>query len=43
MTREIEKMILRKLDEKDAKGMLEWMKDTEINKNFRFSIDNKNL
>ena len=36
-------MRLRKLEERDAEGMLEWMKDPEINKNFRFSTDNKNL
>lgn len=34
---------LRKLEEKDAEGMLEWMKDPEINKNFRFPSDNRNL
>lgn len=31
---------LRKLEEKDAKGMLEWMQDTEIQKKFRFAIEN---
>ena len=30
-------MRLRKLEEKDAEGMLEWMHDPEIQKNFRFS------
>ena len=30
---------LRKLEEKDAKGMLEWMQDTEIQKRFRFAIE----
>lgn len=36
-------MRLRKLEERDAEGMLEWMEDPEINKNFRFSTENKNL
>ena len=35
--------MLRKLDEKDAEGMLEWMKDPEINKNFRFSPNIKDI
>ncbi len=30
---------LRKLEEKDAKGMLEWMQDTEIQKRFRSAIE----
>ena len=34
---------LRKLEEKDAEGMLEWMKDPDINKSFRFSTNNKDL
>ena len=36
-------MRLRKLEERDAEGMLEWMKDPEINKNFRFSTNDNNL
>lgn len=31
---------LRKLEEKDAEGMMEWMQDAEIRKNFRFCIEN---
>ncbi len=34
-------MTLRKLEEKDADGMLEWMCDPEIQKNFRFIAENK--
>lgn len=34
-------MSLRKLKEEDAEGMLEWMDDPEIQKNFRFSIEPK--
>ena len=34
-------MILRKLAEKDADGMLEWMKDEDIQKNFRFKASDK--
>lgn len=34
-------MILRKLEEKDADGMLEWMKDEEIQKSFRFNTTGK--
>lgn len=34
-------MILRKLEEKDADGMLEWMQDKDIQKNFRFDAANK--
>lgn len=30
---------LRKLEEKDAEGMLEWMQDAEIRKRFRFCIE----
>lgn len=33
-------MKLRKLMDSDAKGMLEWMEDPEINSNFRFSAEN---
>lgn len=29
---------LRRLEEKDAQGMLEWMQDTEIQKRFLFSV-----
>jgi len=36
-------MYLRKLEIKDAEGMLEWMHDVEIQKNFRFNTDNKTL
>ena len=31
-------MKLRKLEEKDADGMLEWMQDPEIQRSFRFSM-----
>ncbi len=34
---------LRKLEEKDAEGMLEWMYDPEIQKRFRFNADGKDL
>lgn len=34
-------MRLRQLQEKDADGMLEWMQDAEIQRNFRFRTDNK--
>lgn len=34
-------MVLRKLEEKDADGMLEWMKDEDIQKSFRFDTANK--
>lgn len=34
-------MHLRELKEKDAEGMLEWMHDPDIQKNFRFTINNK--
>lgn len=36
-------MILRELKEKDAEGMLEWMHDPEIQKNFRFSVLDKTM
>lgn len=36
-------MLLRQLKEKDAEGMLEWMHDPEIQKNFRFETDNRKL
>lgn len=32
---------LRRLNEKDADGMMEWMYDAEIQKNFRFEAENK--
>lgn len=32
---------LRKLEEKDAEGMLEWMHDADIQKNFRLDGSNK--
>lgn len=32
-------MKLRELEEKDADGMLEWMHDPEIQKGFRFSVE----
>lgn len=34
-------MRLRPLEAKDAGGMLEWMRDPDIQKNFRFSTQNK--
>jgi len=34
-------MKLRKLEEKDAEGMLEWMRDPEIQKRFRFEAGKK--
>lgn len=34
-------MRLRKLEEKDAEGMLEWMNDPEVQKGFRFSTDRR--
>lgn len=34
-------MRLRKLEEKDADGMLEWIQDPETQKRFRFSIEGK--
>ena len=36
-------MNLRKLELKDAIGMLEWMHDAEIQKCFRFNTEDKNL
>ena len=33
------KMKLRRLEEKDADGMLEWMQDPEIQKRFRFNAE----
>lgn len=36
-------MILRELKEKDAEGMMEWMHDPEIQKNFRFSVLDKTM
>lgn len=36
MIDEKEKIVLRKLKEKDAVGMLEWMHDADIQRNFRF-------
>ena len=35
-------MKLRKLEEKDADGMLEWMRDPEMQKGFRFNAEEKN-
>lgn len=35
-------MKLRKLEEKDADGMLEWMQDPEMQKGFRFNAEEKN-
>ena len=37
-----EKMRLRKLQSKDAKGMLEWMKEPTINQYFRFDSSSVN-
>ena len=34
-------MRLRKLQNKDAEGMLEWMNDPEIQKNFRFPMETR--
>lgn len=34
-------MKLRKLERKDAEGMLEWMRDSEIQKAFRFQAEKK--
>ena len=36
-------MRLRKLEEKDAEGMLEWMQDPEIQKGFRFNAGQKDM
>ena len=36
-------MRLRRLQEKDAPGMLEWMQDKDIQKCFRFSTQEKTL
>lgn len=36
-------MVLRGLKEDDAVGMLEWMHDQEIQKNFQFAAADKNL
>lgn len=35
--------VLRRLEEKDAIGMLEWMQDSEIQKCFRFNTKDKTL
>ena len=34
---------LRKLEEKDAVGMLEWMQDSEVQKEFQFHADEKDI
>lgn len=34
---------LRKLEEKDADGMLEWMHDPEVQKGFQFHADEKDM
>lgn len=36
-------MRLRQLEEKDAKGMLEWMHDPDTQKRFRFSFESQTL
>ncbi len=36
-------MRLRRLEQKDAEGMLEWMHDPDIQKNFRFSFERKTI
>ena len=36
-------MVLRKLRQEDAVGMLEWMQDEQIRRNFRFTTDKKRL
>ena len=36
-------MRLRRLEEKDAEGMLEWMQDPEIQKDFRFNAGKKDM
>ena len=36
-------MVLRKLKQEDAVGMLEWMQDEQIRRNFRFTTDKKML
>lgn len=36
-------MRLRRLEEKDAAGMLEWMQDPEIQKGFRFNAGEKDM
>ena len=36
-------MVLRKLKQEDAVGMLEWMQDEQIRRNFRFTTDKKRL
>lgn len=38
-----EDSVLRKLEERDALGMLEWMQDSEIQKCFRFNMKDKSL
>ncbi len=38
-----DKMRLRKLEEKDAEGMLEWMQDAEVQKGFQFHADEKDI
>ena len=35
------KMKLRRLEEKDADGMLEWIRDLDIQKGFRFNAEEK--
>lgn len=36
-------MVLRKLQEKDAEGMLEWMNDPDIQQNFRFNMAGRTI
>lgn len=36
-------MRLRRLEEKDAEGMLEWMRDPEMQKGFRFNGNEKDM
>lgn len=36
-------MRLRRLEEKDAEGMLEWMRDSEIQKRFRFNACERDM
>lgn len=38
-----ENSVLRKLEERDAAGMLEWMQDPEIQKCFRFNTKSKTI
>lgn len=43
MQKENDKIRLRKLEEKDAGGMLEWIQDPEVQKGFRFCAYEKDI